>query len=596
MSPFLRCSVPLYPLVILFGLIAGPRAGLAAEGAWIQLCSEDTAKVSTAGVIRSREAFAREYLQIDGSRRWLELGERPDPDCASLRIPTSVDGVRWFGLIPEAKAARLPRGVILQGVEADERLRISEVVVTDPPVARRIPLPLEADLFSRLNPRAYGVEERAQASLSADSLQLNCAPGERPAGVVLRNDGARLPGGVEVSLAFDYSANATFGLGYADGAHHPLESPCRLGHLPDLPGENRITEAASLPLPDALDPVSEIGAPSLFALTLSCPDAGGSLTLSSPRLETRQADRQPARSIWIWRPSEWLESPERLLEELQALSTPVVYVSVPIAADQVSQAAALARFIGTASERGIQVWAVEGDPHAVLPEGRLAFVQRALALVKFNANQPPDRRLSGVQYDIEPYLLADFALHTSDWLEAYVQTIAALDDALEVPLEVAVPFWWSSLELDERPLLDALAPHVQSLNVMNYRTDPDQLQQFAEPFLAWGVTNDVDVRIALEAGPIRDEERWHYRADQVGTLWHLQLGDEHLLMLFDAPITLQAGAGYRFVRQSLFQGSHLTFKGDLARMDRLMEELESLWSAWPSFAGLALHEYRLHGE
>lgn len=588
----MRASVPL----LLLGFLSGPPAGLAAETAWIQLCGPDTAegtaKRRTVGAIR-----AREYLQIDGSRRWLELADQPDPRCDSLQISTGVDGVRWFGLISETKAMRLPRGVILQGVETDERVQISEVVVSDPPVARQIPLPLETDLFSRLHSRAYGVEERAQVNLTVDSLQLNCAPGERPAGVVLRNDGARLPAGVEVSLELDYSANATFGVGYAHGAQHALDNPQQIGYLSPSPAESENNDGVKFPLPGPVVKVPDPGARSTFALTLMCPRTGGSVSLSSLNLGIGQSGEQPPRSIWIWRPSEWLESPERLLAELETLSTPVIYISVPIdEGGQVTDAEALARFVGAASVRGIRVWAVEGDPHAVLPEGRMAFVRRAQTLERFNAGQPPSRRLNGVQYDIEPYLLADFALHTSDWLQAYVRTIAALDDVLQVPLEVAVPFWWPALKLNERPLLDALAPHVQSLNVMNYRTDPEQLQQFAEPFLAWGVAHDVEVRIALEAGPIRDEQRWHYLADDKGELWHLQLADEHLLLLFAAPAALETGSGYRFFRQSQLPGSRLTFKDARPRMDRLMVELESLWSAWPSFAGLALHEYRLQGE
>ena len=132
---------------------------------------------------------------------------------------------------------------------------------------------------------------------------------------------------------------------------------------------------------------------------------------------------------------------------------------------------------------------------------------------------------------------------------------------------------------------------------MNYRTDPTPLQQFAEPFLTWGVAHDVAVRIALEAGPIQDETRWHYRpsseATMESTLWHLSLGDDHLLVLFSEPASVPDGTGYQFVRKSAYSGSRLTFKGDLSRMDQTMAELERLWSGWPSFAGLALHEYRL---
>ena len=347
------------------------------------------------------------------------------------------------------------------------------------------------------------------------------------------------------------------------------------------------------PLPRAGDDGTERD----VSFTIMCPDAGGRLLLSDLHLVSNARSAMPPRSIWIWRPSEWLQQPAALLAELAALSTPVVYISVLIDDDGVEHADAMASFIGMADAQGIDVWAVEGDPHAVLPEGRAAFAKRASALARFNASQPSERRLRGVQYDIEPYLLPAFALHTNDWLAAYVQTIAVLNERLDIPLEVAVPFWWSALELDGRPVLEALAPHLQSLNVMNYRTDPVQLQRFAEPFLTWGALHEVAVRIALEAGPIQDETRWHFRAAESAAggslLWHVRLGEAHLLVLLDEPGSLPEGTGYQLIRQSGFAGSKLTFNEDRSRMDQLMAELERLWSAWPSFAGLALHEYRL---
>jgi hypothetical protein len=582
-------------LLLLSALPALAGFGFAAEKTWIQLCGSD---VLSEPVHRSQHR--REYLQIDGHRRVLELGDHPDPSCARLPVPVSRDEIRWFGLIPEAKAARLPRGVILQGLDTDDRIQVSEVVVTESPVGRRTALPLGVNLFSRLHPHAYGVETRAAVVLNADSLQLSCAPGERPAGIVLRNDSARLPEGIQSGLVLDYQADAAFGVGFADRVDHSLDDPLQLGVLAASNGNEQRREA-QLPLPDpggkaGSDPVAR----STTAFTLMCPNKGGNVSLTGLQLSPLMAGATPVRSLWIWRPVEWLEHPEQLLDELEALSTPVVYISIPMEGDQVANAKPLARFIGAAYARGIQVWAVEGDPHAVLPEGQAAFARRAQALTRFNAGQPPSQRLSGVQYDIEPYLLPDFALHTVDWLAAYVQTISALSAALQIPVEIAVPFWWSNLELNDRPFLDALAHHVQSLNVMNYRTDPEQLQQLAEPFLSWGVEHEVAVRIALEAGPIQDEKRWHFRASQgpedAGRLWHVQIGGEHVLVLLAAPSIIPDGIGYQYVRQSGFAGSRLTFKGDRARMDRVMTELESLWRAWPSFAGLALHEYRLHGE
>ena len=556
-----------------------PATGLPAEEVWLELCAAEGPPAIQ----------QRQYLAADGSSRWLRISQRPTSGCTSRRL--SIDGanVRWFGQIPEDKAEALSGGVVLQGLLNDDLAAVSEVEVERPTDGVRAPFPLASDLLARLHPTIYGVEERASLSLTDAALTLRCEVGERPAGLVLRNDGARLPAAVNARLALDYQAEAQFLVGYADGLDHPLAEPHLLGPLA------MESSQSTFPLPDDLASQTSAAVDATFAVTLQCPQAGGVLRLDQLILMPGLRRQTPPRSIWIWRPSEWLTDADDLLTELQTLATPIAYISVPILNGRVTDPDRLSAFIQRANEQGIQIWAVEGDPHAVLPNGQADFLRRARALARYNDTQPAVARLHGVQYDIEPYLLPDFALNTDDWLEAYVETIALLDDALTVPLEIAVPFWWSSLSVNDRSLLDALAPHIQSLNVMNYRTEPDQLQQFAEPFLAWGAARGVDVRIALEAGPILDEQRWHYRParDAEAALWHLQLGDEHLLVLLDRPGVVPAAAGYQRMRTSTFHGDRLTFQDERVRMEQVMRFIEPLWSAWPSFAGLALHEYRL---
>ena len=53
-------------------LRAGP------ERSWLNLCA-DTAPPAA--------EMRREYLGIDGSRRWLSLSQRPDASCESIELP-----------------------------------------------------------------------------------------------------------------------------------------------------------------------------------------------------------------------------------------------------------------------------------------------------------------------------------------------------------------------------------------------------------------------------------------------------------------------------------------------------------------------------
>ena len=185
--------------------------------AWIELCDASLA-IRTA----SRE---RAYLQIDGGRRWLRISDHPSPGCERQLLGTNPEDVRWFGLIPAEKARWLHRGVVLQGLETAEGTQISDVEVAMPSAGTRNALPLASNLLDRLHPTIYGTESRATLVTEGEGLVLSCESGERPAGLVLRNDGARLPGAIELSVVTRHRSDSRFAIAYADAPDYPLAVP-----------------------------------------------------------------------------------------------------------------------------------------------------------------------------------------------------------------------------------------------------------------------------------------------------------------------------------------------------------------------------------
>jgi hypothetical protein len=154
-----------------------------------------------------------------------------------------------------------------------------------------------------------------------------------------------------------------------------------------------------------------------------------------------------------------------------------------------------------------------------------------------------------------------------------------------------VPFWWSGQPYRGGSLLDALAPHVDAVAVMNYRTDPARIRESAEPFLAWGARHRRSVRIALEAGPIDDEVVRHYRPAKSGELWLIELGGQPVLALLDKPAAVSTGRAFAFSHQTGAPGGAVTFRGKTRELVALTAQLEAEWAAWPGFAGVALHEF-----
>lgn len=555
-------------------LVASALLSPQALGAWVSVCDKAP---SAGGHVRN------EYLTPGGPDTTLLVDSAPVADCASRELPIPLEAVLWARLISPDLAGRLGANTILQGVERDGKFLVSEIITPQPESRAPSPLALETPLFKRFRIQPFGRESRADGTISDDKLEVVCKSGEAAAGIVLRNDGVRLPVGANLALVVDYTADAMFSLGVSDPPRLAAQSPLAIGNL----GPPAKTVRLSLPT-DRL----QSGEP--LAWTISCPTSKARLTIDRASLIAAAPPfNRPGRSAWAWRPSAWRDAPDALLERARAVGTTTLYISVPIAGGAgpltVSNPESLARFIGMAVIQGISVWAVEGDPRAVLPAERGKFVARAEALAAYNVARGPDSRLGGIQYDIEPYLLPGYALDIAGWSEAYLTTLTALKAASAMPLEAAVPFWWSDVPSRHGPLLERLTPIVDGLAVMNYRTDPQQLSAIAESFLSWGVRSQRYVRIALEAGALGDEQRRHYRSAGAGELLHVDVAGRDVLVLLSDVHAFEPGRAWAYSHSSTFSGAELTFHDDPSRLLNLLPTLESSWMAWPSFGGVALH-------
>jgi hypothetical protein len=251
----------------------------------------------------------------------------------------------------------------------------------------------------------------------------------------------------------------------------------------------------------------------------------------------------------------------------------------------------LADFVRAAGARGIGVYSVDGDPHMVLADEVPAAVKRVQAYAAYNASQPPEARLRGVQFDVEPYLLPDNVLPPDRRDAAYVEMARALKAAAGagLRLEFVVPFWWGG----NQALLDALAPHADALAVMDYRTDRSQIVDGAIPFLDWAAGHGRQVRIALEAGSIAPEVQRRYVKAVTGDLQAVDVNGRHVLALLRQPVTSAAGASlYRLQSTRTIDGSATTFHNDKAALARLLPGLEADFGAWDGYGGIAIHELR----
>jgi hypothetical protein len=563
-------------------------------------------------------------------------GSAAGPDVLRLELPFAADQVIWAGLIPHALAGRLRDGVVLQAEDTAAHLtppagtgsagsfRVSEVIpaVSREEEGRAMSMPLDVDLLPQLRAVPFGKEERVTARVEDGRLVVRSKAGTAPAGVTLQGGPWYLPEDVDLKVAVAFSGVGEYEWTVSDKARASREAPLLLGKI-EAAGQAAATESSI--------PRRDLDRTAWACWSLICPPEGGQISLTSVKLVAeRPAGSAPGsghpqgvppqapgksipslphlgtvgaplvgalepgawpKAIWAWRPALWRDTPDLLLERLRKAGATTVYITVPVSELEptIVHAKELERFIERATAEGVRVWAVVGDPRAVFPGERPRFVRRAEAYAAYNRCVDAPARLAGVQYDIEPYVLPGYQLDPEPWNSAYLETISALKAAAAMPLEAVLPFWYAWQTVQGRPLLDRLAPCVDSVAVMDYRTDPTLVQQFAEPFLSWGVRTGRPVRIALEAGALPDQMRRHYRPAASGELWLSRVGESDVLILLKRPGRNPRGLTFREHHVSRFLASRMTFHENEASLTALIPRLEAQWGAWSSFAGLALH-------
>jgi hypothetical protein len=204
---------------------------------------------------------------------------------------------------------------------------------------------------------------------------------------------------------------------------------------------------------------------------------------------------------------------------------------------------------------------------------------------------PPNSRLAGIQYDIEAYLVPGYNQAPAAWNRRYLELLQALrSNGGGLALDVVVP-WWFGQGGDSPPeLLEALGPLADRLTVMDYRTDGAQIVQSALPFMEWAQRWQRDVRIAVESGPLPDQEWRRYARAGRGELWLFSLDRQDLYALFDTPAEGDASAQVFAARGGhLVKAGQTTFFERPEALWRTVAQLEDVFGATRSFAGVAIH-------
>ena len=330
---------------------------------------------------------------------------------------------------------------------------------------------------------------------------------------------------------------------------------------------------------------------------------------------TRWPSRR-AKATWVWAAQTWVEQPVELAADLAGQGIDRVYIDVPLVNDNqaLGYPKTLKAFLAEAYRQGIHVWVVEGSPYGLTVSGQKTVLQRARTYQAFNATLPQAHRLKGIQYHIEPYLMPGYYANPALWNQAYVALMNQVKTETGFALDSVLPFWFDQARVPRLmpgvmsgvmprlmpdasgSFLDALAPYVDTVTVMDYRTRPEAIESFAQPFLAWGQQSGKPVVVALETGPLPDESFEAYRplgwsTHRRARLWLLPYDTDHkLLVLLKQGANLgSAGEAFRFSHHVTVPASRVTYHDQFARFQGDLTDVSRRLQRWPAFGGMAIH-------
>ena len=350
-----------------------------------------------------------------------------------------------------------------------------------------------------------------------------------------------------------------------------------------------------------------------------------------PAAETR--DRPLRKGMWLWETRRMIATPGAITELAAfcvAHGFTELYVQVPFAAPPGEHWAAawdedgLARVVTALSAVGVRTHALDGAAWYARPEWHERVLATLGQLADYNRRVAPAARLAGVRYDIEPYLLPEFAGHRRervlrDYL-ALLDRIAPVARAAGLALGVDIPFWCDARDevtgeltcaVDGRPASEAIIDRVDDVGIMDYRTTAwgaDGVIAHASGELAYAERCGKRVLIGLETVPLPDERLMVYdggersRWDVSGDLVAEPLGGTRVRLTWVPAAERRAdgrypwaGPGARLLRhreELQVPSSKITFANlRAADLERTLERARAGLLHRKSLAGFIIHSY-----
>lgn len=293
----------------------------------------------------------------------------------------------------------------------------------------------------------------------------------------------------------------------------------------------------------------------------------------------------PRIGFWMWDYLEAIADPEALAAACREAGCDRLLLQIPASDDADAVWTGYARTLAALQEAGLEVYALDGAPELIDdPDRVVATIHR---LRRALDGQP----LAGLQLDIEPYLLKDFATR-ADGYRQYLSTVRRVKAVLgsDTRLSMVMPFWFAAVREAGRPVAFAVMDLVEEVAVMSYRTDLDELQAIADDLLRYGDLIRKPVWLALETRvlPLERHMAWQRVHEHRLATAYVDRPGERLVLA--APPRQSTGEWFRLVHQYAVQSERLSYGGQSRQAVQRAVATSVRQIRNRSFTGMLIHD------
>ena len=221
----------------------------------------------------------------------------------------------------------------------------------------------------------------------------------------------------------------------------------------------------------------------------------------------RPEDLKQDKATWLWDASLIRHETEQILDFSREEGITTIFLQI----QEEVRAEEYRRFIRTAGQYQIKVHALDGQPEWAYSEQREEGLKLLAWLEEYNFSARPEERFSGIQLDVEPYVLRRWEQEQESVVREWSGNMEEWSREARrqgLSFSAAVPFWLDSIPgpEGEANFCGWILEHTDAIAVMSYRDDGQKMYELSREELEMADKLGKSVWIGMEVASTEEGE------------------------------------------------------------------------------------------